>query len=599
MATPRTKPASKPRARKTAPVVSDYQPLNAHMRRDLEAFVTQVIRATAPRPRKPQTRSQRSKADRAIRTSARKATGEIWHRIQRSAATPPPGKEGAGWLGWLSPLLVRNDEQQRIWSSEGGKYAHLTKAGGPTPQSYSTRSIVDLTLDALAQIYRECNVQGVLIRKADLDYDVAQSWGHAQAAHRQRIAAVYRNPLQLRPRSKTPLAHAVCKFVRGVLDDIPGFIKAEEDLLSASRYGMSAEEVIWREPADRKVAIGKSTVTVRGAKSVRGLEWIHNREWRYDTSTRRYLYDSGANRFVDPFENPDGTPTHKVIFHGGPGEGDPHRRGYGFVVDLLYLLSHQSLARWSVVLEYFGVATPYLSYDPDGFADDNDQAQAEAFLGALGRGIPGLLHRKYGEVKLTETPTGIDARGQHAAILGYLNAEASKVIAGQTLLMEAGGSGSYALASAQGDTKEDVQIIDARLESDTQTWQTVRYIVEENAAQLARAFGVTVDEVLAVCPVAYRVVDRRVDPAQRLGMFATAVKPRAQGGLGLNVDPEQIAEECNFRLLEDDELPELPDPAAEQDDEQDEDDQDLAEDDQGGGGADAQGAADRVPEPST
>ncbi len=555
--------------------LSDLNPLNWHARRALQKAVGLLARAVEPRPARSAfggaVEQILSSAWRAVRPhpGAPQPAGpqaqSAGPRAQRSATgQSPPPVPGAGYIDLAWKFLDPDPDQQRLWASEEVKHGRFTTAAGPTPQAYSTMASVDLTIERLAIINQECSRDGYLTHKADLDFEIHQKWGHLKSAHRQRTAAVFRNPLQLRPRSKTPLGRGICAFVRGVLDDTPGFLKSEEDLLAAGRSGYSGQEIVWRTPRTRRVTVGRRTFTIKGAKAIESLEWVHPRDFRWDPIRRRMLLDVGGSRYIDPFTNPDGQPTRKLILHGGDGEGDPHQRGYAYATDLLYMLSIQSLGRWAVALEYFGVSTPYAQYEGDGFADDNDVDAAMSFLTALGRGQPALLHKKFGEIKITPTPSGIDARGQHAAILGYLNSECSKCVAGQTLTMEIGGSGSYAAADTHSDSKEDVQIIDARLEADTQTHQLCRYIVEENVIPLARAFGVSPAEVLAECPIAYRVVDRRMDPKDRLAVF-TGAATLLQGS-GRTVDPDQIAEELNLRMLDEEEgdipAPAQPDPSA-------------------------------------
>ena len=203
------------------------------------------------------------------------------------------------------------------------------------------------------------------------------------------------------------------------------------------------------------------------------------------------------------------------------------------------------------MLEFFGISTPYLIWDEEKDAGPEDGAAALAFLGNVGRGKPGFLPRKLGELKNTETPTGIDARGQHAAILGYVAAEISKLVMAQTLSAEAGGSGSYALANVQGDSKEEVQVIDATLESDTMTHQLVVYVIEENLPQLCRAFGASPDQIRAVFPRAYRVVDRRMDPAARLKLCLDYAGPTGAAEGRRKVDWDRVAAELAIPLMQD------------------------------------------------
>lgn len=485
---------------------------------------------------------------------------------QRSArGESPPAVAGAGWVGTLDPILRTDAEQQALFGSEAAKYGRATTAAGMTPQAWATQSGVDITLERIAEIHREVDTQGFLYRKADLDFAILRKDSHLKTQQRARAAAVYRSKLQLRPADASPLARAVCGFVRTVIDQIDGFSGAEEAMLLAAAYGYSGLEVVWRRPRDLAVRVGKRTVTVRGARGIASLEWVHPRDFRWSPIRRKMLLDMGGTRLVDPFRNDDGSPTHKLILHTGDAGPDPHQSGYMFAAEPLHMLKHQSVGRWAVTLELLGIQTPYMqleSADSDGNISDEDFAAAQAFLGTLGRGRPALLDKKLGKVELTPAPQGVDARGQHMAFAGFVNSEMSKLVMGQTLSAEAGGAGSYALANVQADSKEDVWIIDAQRVSDTHSAQTVRYIVECNAYALARAFGASPEQICAVAPRAFRALDRRIDPVARLGIFVTAKKE-----LLLNIDPQQVAEELNLRLLDDGQAEEieLPESQPEQD----------------------------------
>lgn len=469
-------------------------------------------------------------------------------QVRSATGAAPESVAGAGWMLSVPDLLRTDEEQQKIWGSEEALYGRASTAYGPTPPALTTLSATDLTVERLAFIHREVDQQGLLTRKADLDFELLRRDGHLYNVHRQLTSTVYKTPLQLKPRTPDDprgISQGTCNFVRKVVDDIPAFNKAEEDLLLATPFGFSAEEIIWKTPRPITFPVGPGKYkTAQDAKGIAGLEWVHNRDFRWHWIERRFLIDTGGARYIDPFTNPDGEPTRKLIMHEGYGPGDPHQRGYMFPASFLSMFKSQSLGRWLVMLELFGIATPYMQLEAEGYISEEDKAAAIDFVCNIGRGIPAVLTKKMGEVKITETPQGINAQGQHAAILGWINAELSKLGAGQTLTMEIGGTGSYGAAGVHADSKEEVQLIIIRQEAETIEHQLVRYIVEENAEALARALGCSPADVLAEVPHAFRVIDRRIDPPARLKMFIDGRKE-----LGLNIDPEQVAEECNFRLL--------------------------------------------------
>ena len=581
--------------------ITGGDPLNSTFRSRLRVAVGNIVDTFAPR-RKAAPTPTAADVEAGTVHAVHQATGRMLSHLaeRRSAGAPPPTVAGAGWpMTLVDPLLRTDSEQARIWGSRDALTGRASTSMGITPQAWSTASATDITLERLASIHSEVDHAGILYRKADLDFGILRKDSHMKAQQRARAAAVYRSTIQLRPRDASPLAAAVCAFTRQVVDGIDGFASAEQAMLSAAAYGYAGLEVVWSQPRSIAVTVGNRTVTVREARGINALEWMHPRLFRWHPLQRRMLVQVGGEYF-DPFVREDGSPTHKLILHSGDADSDPHNGGYMFSAEPLHFLKYQSVARWSVTLELLGIQTPYMQWEgdsPDGFAPDEDFAAAQSFLGMLGRGRPALLNKKFGEVKLTPAPIGVDARGQHMAIAGYINGELSKLQMGQTLSAEAGGSGSYALSNFQADSKEDVWLIDARNSADTHQAQTLRYIVEENVYSLARAFGASPQQILAVVPRCYRVLDRRIDPVQRLSMFVSAKRD-----LQLNVDPRQIEEELNIRILAEDAAadysaafpPDEPEPAEDDAAEDDAAEDDAAEDD--GAGGDASDPIDRSPD---
>ena len=525
-------------------MITGGDPLNSTFRSRLTRFVGKVISAFSTPPAPAQDR---------VAAALAQGAGRIFNRLDelRTApqvpGAPPPTVAGAGWPMFMDPVLRTDEEQQAIWGSKEAKYGRVTTSYGVTPQAYSTYTATDLTLERIAEVHREVDQAGLLFRKADLDFSVNRRDSHIQASHRARIAPLYKTQLQVAPRNRTPLAWALAAFVRSRIEAIPSFSKAEEDLSGAAAHGYAGLEVVWQPPQDVAVPVSsRRTVAVKGVKGVAALEWIHPRDFRWRPIYRRAALDTGGQRYIDPFVQPDGTPTRKLIWHGGPGPGDPHQRGYDWAATPLHLLKFQGVGRWSVMLELFGISVPYVQYEGENYASDEDISAALSFLGMIGRGRPGLLSKKFGEVKITQPPAGIDARGQHAAIAGYVNSELSKLIQGQTLAMEIGGSGSYAAATVQADSKEEVQAIDARLASETWTHQLVGFLVEENMDALCTAFGATPEQVRACMPRAFRSVDRVLDPTAQLNLYVTAKEK-----LGVRLDMERVAEQLSLPVAVD------------------------------------------------
>ncbi len=512
--------------------ITDYSPLSANLRKAVGRFLGDAVRAFLPRPR-PQIYTeddlQATLADAMVRFQA------------QSTGAQPPSVPGAGWN--YPPLLRTDEEQSELWGSEEAKYGRFTTQSGPSPQAYAT-SIADLSIERIASWHWMQVQQGVCMYKADLDAGTMREDGHLQASQRSITSLAYKSPLQFKPRNDTPLAAAVCSFVQTALEKCSTLLKAQETLFGSAGTGHAGLEVVWQTPRPITFAVNKALITAQGAQGVASLEEVHNRNFRIDAPRRQLLLDAGGNRYVDPFITPSGYPTRKLIYHNGYGTGDPHQHGYQYSSNPLCLFKKMGLGRFMVALELWGVQSPYMQYDEDRYADGQDVSAAQRFLSAIGLGKPAVLNRKFGEVKVTPPATGLDARGMHFALFGLINAEISKLAAGQTLAMEIGGTGSYGAADVHADSKEDVARIHDKLLCTTLETQLVQWIIEENIDSLCACLGATPDQILACTPIVFRMLDRRVDPPTRLKMFIDAKKE-----LGIVADPDQVAEECAFRVV--------------------------------------------------
>lgn len=473
-------------------------------------------------------------------------TFEALDRARKADYRPGAGASeipGAGWSTMMDPVLRTDAEQQALWGSVDAKYGRVTTSYGPTPQSMANSTGTEVALERIAATHWEADRTGFLYNKADMDFQVNRRDSHVYASMRARLAPLYRSELQFAPANSSPLAQAVAQIVRTVAQGIPGFSGAEEEMGTACAHGYAGLEIVWRTPRPYTVMVDKSTITLKAFKSVAALEHVHPRDFRWAPIKRKMYMDAGGNRYIDPFLNPDGSASRKLILHVGAGVGDPHQRGFDWCVAPLHSLKHTSVAKWAIVLEHISAQTPYMQYEGQDVVDDNDVKAASTFLSLLGRGKTALLHKKFGEVKLTPQAQGVDARGQHAAIVGVVNAEISKATQGQVLSMEAGGAGSYALANVQGDSKEEVQVIDLKRASDTFTHQLALYILEENLGSICEALGASPDQILACCPRAFRVLDRAMSPKDRLAMFVSV-----KNDLGYEIDPAQVESEFNIRI---------------------------------------------------
>lgn len=512
------------------------EPLNGNLRSRLRK-VLQAVRELV-RPGAAQRKDEAGRVARAAVVTAYQR-GQA-RRAARAAAPGEPAEttDGAGLTKLPGPEIYYSKEEQQRLGRRQTRYERYAANAGYGPIGWSTYG--ELTLDRIAQIHSQVDREGVLLAKDDTDRIVLRKDPHAAGADRQRRSKVYRAPLLFRPYNKTREARIVCNFIRQVFDDFDGMLDGVSDMLFANMGGVSAQEVVWNPPRQVPVVTGKNKSTIIEAETIAGLEPIFNRYLRFDVVKDRPWIDMGG-RTVDPYIDPDtGEPTYKVLIHKTFGDGHARQRGYGFALHYLHSFGQTSWEKWLTILETYGVPTPYLLQQGNGFVSDEDREDAYDALENHGKGEPAVIHARWGELKHAPIPAGVDARGMHAAIIGALNQEKSKLIQGETLSMELGDTGSYKAMDGHENQQENVQWIDAKRSA--MTLRTLaRFVIEVNAEALAAATGLPPEAVKQLVPRLTWWLDRTVDPVARLGMFKTFTVD-----MGRKVDDDQLYDEFHF-----------------------------------------------------
>ena len=101
-----------------------------------------------------------------------------------------------------------------------------------------------------------------------------------------------------------------------------------------------------------------------------------------------------------------------------------------------------------------GIPTPYGLCSPDLWQDEKRRAEMLTALTNHGRGLPSIFTTDF-EIKSSAAPaSAVDSRGMHAALIGSINLEISKLIIGSTLTTEISGTGSYNASETHADTKQ-------------------------------------------------------------------------------------------------------------------------------------------------
>lgn len=510
--------------------------INANLRRVAQRFIDGVIDRLAPRP------TVQQQAGLAAAALLERAKREV---AQRSASVPPPIVPGTGQsYGGTGIDRMVNADQQRRFGAPDAMRGRATAFTGPSPQAYT--QYPEITIGYIAQ---DAGVEVRLVPHIAVALDVGMNLReheHCQPADRSRRAWIFSAPMRLRPRNETRLALLVRNAVQAVLDDIDGFDSSVCEMQIANMSGPSLTEVVYR-PRRLRVVVDRKRATVVDSECVASLEAIPLRSTAFDIETDKIFVNQGGWGWIDPFKDPwSGRELRKVVYHKAYGDGPARLRGYGFAAHHMHWMSKFGWEKLGNLAEVYGLPTPYLQPKGDEQITDEDYAQGEQALADLGKAIPAILNDKLGEVKTTPVPSAVTPIQQ--ALIGMANTGLSKLITGQTLLMEMGGVGSYNAGDNHADQQEAVQRIDAKLTAGTLNSQLLRYIVELNAAAWALAFApysegepCTPDTIRQCVPWILWDVSRKLTKVERLKMFIDAADA------GLQIDTDQVYEECAFR----------------------------------------------------
>lgn len=521
--------------------ISDYNPLNYNARKRLAFIVKDLLGRAVARPEQKPTGAQQLGRMVGFAQHVMKL-GAAHHAASRSAPMPPPTIPGIGVYGHTySPRDMIDRDQDRRLRGPDVWYGRVGAGLGPSPAAWAPEP--EITLRYIASVQSKATRSGWCNDKADLDGRVLQYDPHFISLDRIRRSTVFKYAFLVEANNPGIVAQLNANFVRAAVENIDGFTASAGEAGKANGSGFAMQELVWKRRKLRIVVGPKQTVSVN-CETVSSLEEVHNRHIVFDIiSDRPYLNATGGS-FVDPFKDEDGEPRRKFLFHKGYGDGAARSRGYHYAGEYLYYLTGLSVERWGIVLETYGMSTPYAEYQMDMHTTAAAQADIDAALARLGKGQPAKIPQGW-KIGNTETPSGLVPL--HQAILGYLDAQKSKLVVSNTLMQEMGGVGSYNAISGHADQQEATQIIDASLLADSYRTQLFRDLLEVNADVLARAYspyvpgGCTPEDIIADVPLCRWDIRRDVSPPERLQMFIDA------SDKGHEVDADQVNRECGFR----------------------------------------------------
>lgn len=444
-----------------------------------------------------------------------------------------PAVRGAGYLPAPFPL-PRDSAQEKILRSKEALYGRTTYYTGPTPSYISTYPGSGLTPERIQNIHNQVLVVGWMLDKACLDEQVILRDGQIRAIDTSRRVASVGKPLSIEPANGSELARHIADYQQAVIDDIDDFSASMQRLLFANAAGYALEEVVYENKPIR-FPIGKDkTILIEGIHP-KQLEWVTNKCTRFDVNTDELLLDMGAGQFVAP-------PDQKFLVHTASADFQIRRRGYMYQAIWYHLIKHSAIARWAVVLDIWGIPVPYGIASEALWQDEKRQVQMVETVKNLGLGKPAVFTDEFRMEASPNIMSQGDARGMHAALIGWANTELAKLIQGETLTTEIGGVGSYNASETHAAVKESIVAMDARDLSNTVRKTLLRQNLILNMDALCAAFGASPDEILRNNGWPYWRIEREITTKDRMDLYI-----KATNDLGLNIDQDQAYQEFGFK----------------------------------------------------
>lgn len=444
---------------------------------------------------------------------------------QKFAWSPPlvPGVgNNAAWQGRQKDLAA-----QQILNSRDAMYGRATAQLGPVQNYISTYPGSGLTPETIARIHNEVMVAGYMLNKACLDEQILLRDAQIETVDRAVRVDVIGNSdkFSMEPADDSELARQLVDFDDTWVRDIDRFNPAMYELLFGNAAGYALQEAIYEE---REIQVlthvnGKQQFVTFSGPFPRQLAWVSNKHTCFDVTRDEVpRLDCGNGKSVE-------IPEHKFLTYICPGSFQTRRRGYMYQAVWLHLLKHAAMARWGVVLDIWGIPVPYGIADRGLWQDETRKAEMRLILQNYGRGIPALFTDDF-ELKEGPLTSAGDARGMHAALIGWANQELMKLIQGETLTTELGGVGGYNTSETHADSKEAVvRMIELCLSDCLRSF--VRAVNVLHMDQICSTYGCKPHEVLRRTPRPTWRIERAVTPQVSLNMLELGVNK-----LNLNID---------------------------------------------------------------
>lgn len=392
----------------------------------------------------------------------------------------------------------------------------------------------NMTPTSVASALRQAEL-GYMSRYSDLLSECREKVPHLQTVLATRELSIAGCPWVVEPKEHdkkraSKKAKEIADYVNDRISSIPRFGEKLQHLAGGIYFGRSALEIQWKRD-ERGIAVAE-------------LHGIHPKRLSYAVNWRIHLWDENGNEYdhrLGTFPGIDlrADYPNKFVVHEPLTMGCeiPTRQGLGRVLCYFAMFWTFSQRDWMQFAELFG--RPWrVGFFDKALADEDDVALLKSAIqqmstqtsAVLPNSVKFDLHQPKGQNRV------------HLDLRQSLNAEISKVVLGQTLTTEAGGTkATHALGVVHDKVKDDILDNDGRSMSETITRDLVYPMVGmtygwDVANELCPTFRLVTesegdldDELKRVCSLVDRGMDVRADDAR--DRFTKLPKPdKAKSG---------------------------------------------------------------------
>ena len=458
--------------------------------------------------------------------AARKAAGRVGTALG-AFALGLPLVPGIGNNVTSGMKLPEDAKGQRLVESREALYGRVTANLGPIGSNISTHPLRGITPERISAIQNQVYTIGWMVDWACLIEDLIKSDSQVRTVHKSGRESVTGAPFTVQPANGSREARAVADYQQTVIDGISDWPRAMGRALLGNAGGYALEDVVYAEKTVH-FRYEKRLVSVEAPTPV-GFGFVHNKHTRFDIGRGDLLELDSYGGFISP-------PDWKFLYYEADDDFAVRSRGWAYPISWLSMIKQGAWARWGVVLDLWGIPTPYGLCDLNLWQDPKRRQEMLDSLVKFGRGLPAIFTHDFKIESSAASSSPLDARGMHAAIISAINLEISKLVLGSTLTTEISGTGSYNASETHADTKQ-ARVIgwERNLSGAVRKWMqaALRLAIYDLRADgspgdvsprgLCHALGLPPERIIALCGRPTWRVSRETTPKVRMDLYDAAV----------------------------------------------------------------------------